>query len=173
MFCAICGTEMQGEFCPACGARAGQARGAASPFPQTAPATDIGLRAGAYLIDLLPLIPVVLLLGWIPIIGGMLLGLILSSYWLLRDIAGAGLGKTILGLRVVFKDGSPSAASSRILRNLPLAVGPALLIIPFFGYFLAPPVTVIVLVTEIVLLVTKNERLGDMLAGTTVLKKVA
>ena len=164
MFCSVCGGPLQGNFCPSCAAR-GQASA------QAGPTTDVALRVGAVLIDVIPALIAGGIFGWIPIIGAMILGLVLSAYWLLRDIGGASLGKMLLGLIVVKKDGSPSGTSERILRNVPLCIGPALLMIPFMGYVLAPPIAAILNITELVLLVTKQERLGDMLAGTTVIKK--
>lgn len=170
MFCSNCGNNLQGEFCPSCGARAGQAgiynAGASL-------GTDVGLRVGAYLLDVIPAILVGLAVGWIPLVGAIMLGFILLAYWLLRDITGSSMGKLILGLRVVGKDGSPSGPMQRVLRNLPIAVGPAMLIIPLAGYAIAPPVAGILILTEAVLLLAKKERLGDMLAGTTVVKKTA
>jgi uncharacterized RDD family membrane protein YckC len=137
------------------------------------PVTDVGLRVGAYLIDVIPAILAGLAVGWIPIVGAVMLGFILFAYWLLRDITGSSIGKLVLGLRVVKKDGSPSGIKERILRNLPIAAGPGLLIIPLAGYAIAPPMAGILILTESVLLLAKNERLGDMLAGTTVVKKAA
>jgi uncharacterized RDD family membrane protein YckC len=131
------------------------------------------MRIGGYLIDVIPTVLMGLVLGWIPIIGAVILGFVLLAYWLLRDITGASLGKLVLGLVVVKKDGTPSGTKERILRNLPLAIGPAMLIIPLAGYVIAPSVAGIIVLTEIVLLLAKQERLGDMLAGTTVIKKTA
>ena len=161
---------MQTEFCPNCGARAGQAT---AHRMSAGPVTDVGLRAGAYLIDVIPAILAGIAVGWIPIVGAVMLGFILLAYWLLRDITGSSLGKLVLGLRVVKKDGSPSGAKERILRNLPIAAGPCLLIIPLAGYAIAPPIAGILIVTEAVLLLAKKERMGDMLAGTTVIKRAA
>jgi uncharacterized RDD family membrane protein YckC len=169
MFCTNCGSNVEGEFCTNCGARPGLTDAAASAIP----VTDVGLRVAGYLLDAIPAIVVGLLVGWIPVVGAIILGFILLIYWLLRDIAGSSLGKLILGLKVVKKDGSPSGASQRILRNLPIAFGPALLIIPLAGYVIAPVVAVILILTEAILLLTKKERMGDMLAGTTVVKKSA
>lgn len=167
MYCPNCGTNVQGEFCQSCGARAG-----ASNYNAGAGlATNVGLRVGAYLLDVIPAILAGLAVGWIPIIGAVMLGFILLAYWLLRDITGSSIGKLILGLKVVKKDGSPSGAMQRVLRNLTIAVGPALLIIPLAGYAIAPPITGVLILTEAVLLLAKRERLGDMLAGTTVVKK--
>lgn len=137
------------------------------------PVTDVGLRAAGYLIDLIPAIVVGLAIGWIPIIGAVILGFVLFTYWLLRDITGSSIGKLILGLQVVKKDGFPSGIKERIVRNLPIAIGPAMLIIPLAGYVIAPPIAGILFLIEVVLLLAKKERLGDMLAGSTVVKKAA
>ena len=112
----FCGVQMTGEACRECGNLAPPPATAVfvQPVPPLAtPVSDIGIRIGAYLIDLLPLIPVVVPLSFIPIIGAMLIGLIVSSYWLLRDITGASLGKLVLGLRVVGKNGMPTSVPSR------------------------------------------------------------
>jgi uncharacterized RDD family membrane protein YckC len=100
------------------------------------------------LLDAIPAIVAGLLVGWIPVVGAIILGFIPLIYWLFRDIAGSSLGKLILGMKVVKKDGSPSAALQRMLRNLPIAFGPALLIIPLAGYVIAPVVAFILILTE-------------------------
>jgi uncharacterized RDD family membrane protein YckC len=167
MFCSSCGTNVQpGNTCPSCGVLAAQAASAAPP-------SEVGVRIGGYLLDVIPAIIAGLAVGWIPIIGAVILGFLLLAYWLLRDITGASLGKLILGLVVVKKDGSPSGVKERLLRNVPLAIGPSMLIIPLAGYALAPPIAGILVLTEAILLLAKKERLGDMLAGTTVVKKAA
>src|SRR5947207_15688132 len=101
--------------------------------------TEKGVRVAGYLIDLLPAV-LIGLIGLIPIAGIILAGLLLTPYWLLRDIGGASLGKIVLGTRVTRKDGSPASVGARVLRNIPLAIGPALMIIPFPGHRLAPSV---------------------------------
>ena len=171
-FCTNCGSVVPdaSQYCGGCGAKAGQAT---APVATTGPSTDVGLRTGAYLIDVIPAVIVSLAVGWIPIVGAIMVGFILLAYWLLRDITGSSLGKLVLGLTVVRKDGSPSGPKDRILRNLSIAIGPALLIIPLAGYAIAPPIAGILVLTEAVLLLSKKERLGDMLAGTTVVKKAA
>jgi len=167
MFCSNCGAIMEGELCSSCGPSVG----ATASGTSVGPVTDVGLRAGGYLIDVIPSVLMGLAIGWIPIVGAVILGFLLLGYWLLRDITGSSIGKLILGLQVVKKDGTPSTAKERILRNLPIAIGPAMLIIPLAGYVIAPPIASILIVTEAVLLLAKKERLGDMLAGTTVVKK--
>ena len=174
MFCSSCGTNVEGQFCPKCGLAVGGV--AVPPAPDGVSVNlpeEVGLRCAAYLIDVIPAVIVGFMLGWIPIIGAIILGFILLAYWLLRDIAGGSLGKLVLGLKVVKKDGSESGPKERQLRNVTLAIGPSMLIIPFAGYAIAPVVAGLIILTETVLLLAKKERLGDMLAGTTVVKKSA
>ena len=129
-----------------------------------------GIRAAGYLIDVIPAC-ILGLFGMIPIIGVIIAGLLLLPYWLLRDITGRSLAKMLLGLEVVKKDGSPASMGARILRNLPIAIGPAFLIIPLLGYFIAPIVAVPLMLTEMIMLLTQGYRLGDRLAGTTVVRR--
>jgi len=140
--------------------------------PQDAaiPASQLGLRITGYLIDVVPAC-VLGLFGLIPIFGPIIAGLVLAPYWLLRDIAGASLGKLILGTRIITKNGLSARAGARVLRNVPLAVGPAFLIIPFLGYVLGPAISLLAVLIESILLVLRGERLGDRLAKTIVVKK--
>jgi uncharacterized RDD family membrane protein YckC len=131
---------------------------------------DKGTRVAGYLIDVLPAI-VLGLFGLIPIMGPIMAGLMLTPYWLLRDVTGSSLGKLILRTMVVRKDGQPASAGARVLRNVPLAIGPALLIIPLVGYFLGPATAGIAVLVEGIMLLTQGERVGDRIAGTTVVKK--
>ena len=173
MFCTSCGTSFEGQFCPSCGARAGAAAPQAGA-PAAAPISIdnvTGLRIGAVLIDVIPIIIVSVVFGWIPIAGLMLTGLIGIAYWLLRDINGASLGKILLGLKVVKKDLSPSETKDRILRNVTLVPGYVMMLIPLAGYVLAPAISFCMGVLELVFLLTQKERLGDRIAGTTVVRK--
>ena len=70
-------------------------------------AADKGIRVAGYLIDVLPAI-VLGLFALIPIMGPIMAGLLLTPYWLLRDITGSSLGKLILRTMVVRKDGQPA-----------------------------------------------------------------
>ncbi len=152
-----------------------QPAAAAMPMPQpTTPAAvnAIGIRFAAVLIDVIPAI-IIGLVGIIPIIGQLIAGVVLGCYWLLRDINGASLGKLALGLVVVMADGSPSDQSARIKRNIPLCVGHFLFAIPFIGYIIGLPIIIIVNLTEVIMLLTQGHRLGDRLAGTTVVRKAA
>jgi uncharacterized RDD family membrane protein YckC len=80
----------------------------------------------------------------------------LFSYWLLIEgLIGQTPGKLISGIVVVKTDGSPCTISASIIRNL-LMVFDALL----FGI----PGLLLILVTE------RNQRLGDLAAGTVVVR---
>jgi uncharacterized RDD family membrane protein YckC len=169
MVCPSCGADVQDKICPKCRAKA--APGAVVPPARVE--TDAVLRAGAFLIDVMPAIVAWYAIIWIPIVGGVVLGIVLLDYWLLRDITGASLGKMALGLRVVKKDGSSSDLKERILRNVTLAIGPALLIAPMLSPEIPVAAAGILALVEGVFLWVKDARLGDRLAGTTVVKKAA
>jgi len=130
----------------------------------------IGPRAAAYLIDLLPAL-VISVVGVVPLVGQLIAGLLLGCYWLLRDITGASLGKLLLGLRVSRDDGTQSTVGARIGRNIPLTLGPFLVAIPLIGYIIGPPVALISLVVEVILLMTQGSRLGDKIARTAVMRR--
>lgn len=132
---------------------------------------DKGTRVVGYLIDVLP--PIILTpFGLIPIAGAMIIGVCLAPYWLLRDVTGNSLGKIVLKTRVVMGNGEEASVGARIIRNIPLAIGPAFLIIPILGYVLAPSISFIVILIEGIMTLTQGERLGDRLAGTAVVKKI-
>lgn len=127
-------------------------------------------RVAGYFIDCLPPL-LTIVFAWIPFVGIIFAGIVLTPYWLLRDITGASLGKLLLGLRVASKDGQPASAGARMLRNVPLILGPVCMMIPFLGYLFAGPVSVIVILVEGIMLLSQGERLGDRLAKTTVVNK--
>jgi len=128
-----------------------------------------GSRAAAYLIDSIAATLISLPVIWIPIIGVSAAGSLLLPYWLLRDITTRSLGKMVLGLRVVAKDGARAGVAARTFRNLPLAVVPALLIFPLFGIFLAMAASPIPII-EAILLFVRGRRFGDRIAGTSVVQ---
>ncbi len=172
VFCTNCGAGMEpGQPCANCAVR--QAAAATQQAVTTAIPDVVGLRALGYIIDVVPVMIVGAAIGWIPIIGAMIFGVILLGYWLMRDYWGHSLGKIVLGLEVVKKDGSPADTKARVLRNVTIAVGPAMLILPVIGYVLGPVLSLICIVTEIIMLLVNKERIGDRLAGTTVVKKAA
>jgi uncharacterized RDD family membrane protein YckC len=138
-------------------------------FSATVPA-DKASRVVGYLIDVAPLL-VFSLISLIPIIGVIVYGIFLVFYWLLRDITGASLGKLIVGLRVVSKDGSPAGLGARVIRNLTIATPGVMLAIPFAGYVAGPSCGVLVTLAEAIMLLGTGERIGDRIAGTMVVKK--
>jgi uncharacterized RDD family membrane protein YckC len=134
-------------------------------------AAGAGQRVAAYIIDVIPAC-VLGLFGLIPVIGPIIVGLVLTPYWLFRDITGGSLGKIVTGIEVMARDGSPAPTGARILRNLPIALGPMLLIIPILGMFIGPPVAALVIIAEGILVLSNGERIGDRIAGTRVVQKV-
>jgi uncharacterized RDD family membrane protein YckC len=131
---------------------------------------DKWLRVAGYLLDCLPTL-LLIFFAWIPIAGLILAGLFLVPYWLLRDVTGASLGKLLIGLKVVGKDGRQTSTGARILRNVPLILGPLCMLIPILGYIFAGPVAAIVVLVEGIMLLSQGERLGDRLAKTAVVRK--
>jgi uncharacterized RDD family membrane protein YckC len=144
-------------------------QGLASPVSLAA--AHKATRVAAYLIDALAAVLLVNLVGFIPSAGIYLAVFCLLPFWLLRDVTGASLGKLLLRLKVVTLDGQPATLGPRILRNLPLAIGPLCALIPYLGYFFAAPLALIVILFEGLLLLTQGHRLGDRLANTTVVRK--
>lgn len=101
----------------------------------------------------------------------MINGLILMLYWLLSDVTGCSLGKLAVGTQVVKRDGTVAGVRARIARTIPIAIGPALLLIPLFGYILALVVSIPVILLEDIHSLAVCERLGDKLAGTAVVNR--
>jgi uncharacterized RDD family membrane protein YckC len=180
--CVSCGGLLASDeiFCGKCGTRSQVSTASGlSPNRETAsgPVTttnvilaDKGVRVAGYLIDVLPTL-LLALVAWIPIVGIIFMGLVLVPYWLLRDVTGGSLGKLLLGLKVVARDGSPATVGARILRNVPLILGPACAIVPFLGYIFTIPVSGTVILIEGIMLLSQGERLGDRLAKTIVVRK--
>jgi uncharacterized RDD family membrane protein YckC len=135
---------------------------------------DPGLRLVGYLIDILPWIVLISVISMIPFVGwifAILLAPILTvSYILLRDFQGASLGKHLLGMRVIGKDGREATTGARILRNLPLAIPAMFTIIPILGYILGGLVGFVVVLTEVITILSTGERVGDKIAKTMVVK---
>lgn len=143
---------------------------AAISKPAELASADKWVRVAGYFLDCLPTL-ILILFAWIPLAGIILAGLVLIPYWLLRDITGASLGKLLLGLKVVSKDGGTASTGARMLRNLPLILGPICMLIPLLGYIFAGPVAATVVLVEGILLLSQGERLGDRIAKTAVVKK--
>ena len=84
----------------------------------------------------------------------------------LRDIAGSGPGKTLMGLTVAQATGAPSSVVTRVIRNVPLVCGLVLQDVGFPLQFLGALTAVEVLCVW----VTNDQRLGDFLARTRVVR---
>lgn len=173
MFCDNCGQALPDSslMCKSCGQSfAATADTDILATSATLVRADKGIRVAGYLIDVIPA-ALLGLFSLIPVVGPMIVGLLLTPYWLLRDVGGASLEKLVLRTRIVRENGQPAGAGARVLRNLPLAIGPAFLIIPLLGYVLGPGITGLIVLVEAVMLLTQGYRVGDRLAGTIVIKK--
>jgi uncharacterized RDD family membrane protein YckC len=141
-------------------------------MPQTAmvaktKATPIERFLGMF-IDALMLVPVYLVLMFIPFVGWAAAALIAAAWWVLRDAKGISVGKKVMGLEVIAKSGLPATEEQLMKRNYTIAGGAAAGVIPFAG----PLIGAVVNLVEGILLLTKGERYGDEMAGTMVVKKV-
>ena len=194
MVCPNCGRVLPeiASFCDNCGTVASSRAPATSglsplavsafpsPYPHTGPvlATSAGLveegrgkRVVGFLIDLIPAL-LLALLNFLPFIGWMFHGLLSALYWLLRDVGGASLGKIAMSSVVYSQDGRPANTGQRILRNVPLAIPGILGVIPFVGVGLHV-FALLLFVAEMFALLLTGRRIGDRLAGTTVVRKQA
>lgn len=95
------------------------------------------------------------------------------AYILIGDglFDGRSVGKLLMGLRVVSATASePCSMKESIMRNAPLGAGLLLLKLPWIGWIF---LVVICVVEFLILLGSRNGmRLGDELAGTTVIEVV-
>lgn len=131
---------------------------------------DLGKRLAAVLIDGI----LAGIVGLVPVVGP----IVGAAYMLLRDgleldfMDQRSLGKKALKLRPVTLDGRNIDMAASIKRNIPFAIGPAIMIVPVLGWLLAPVVALIIGVIEIVLVLTDEQgrRLGDKLAETVVIE---
>lgn len=149
-----------------------EAEGASSTFDvtKTAGKADLGKRFIAALIDGVLASVVV----FVPVIGA----LIGAAYMLVRDglefdfMKNRSIGKHVMKLRPVRLDGGPVDITTSIKRNIPFAIGPAIMIIPIIGWIIGPIVAMAIGVIEIVLVLTDSEgrRLGDKFADTKVIE---
>ena len=93
-----------------------------------------------------------------------------AAYLFLRDVAGASPGKLAVGLRVVAKDRAPAALWRLPRRNVLLALTPALS--AFMTYGMAAVAASLPITLESFYLVARDERIGDRIAGTKVVRRV-
>lgn len=142
----------------------------AAPPASTAGKADLGKRLVAAIIDGV----LVGVLGVVPVIGG----LVGAAYMLVRDgmeldfMDRRSIGKKVMKLRPVRLDGQAMDLSASARRNLPFAIGPAIMIIPILGWVIGPIVALVIGLIEVVLVLTDPEgrRLGDKWADTKVIE---
>ena len=132
-------------------------------------------RFVAALIDgVISLIPAV-----VPIIGGVIGvvydltkdGLVFS---LTRDDQwkNVSIGKKVMGIKVVRVDGSDITVADSVKRNITLAAGSIIAIVPVIGWVVGSVVGALLGILEIILVLVDPDgrRLGDKLAGTWVVE---
>lgn len=103
------------------------------------------------------------------IFGGIYLGLSDSF------AGGQSVGKKFIGFRVIsIEDGEPCDVKKSLIRNLPFLVSMAPSIIPFWGWLISLLVGVPIVALELYLLfrLDSGNRLGDVMADTTVVTMV-
>ena len=165
-FCSNCGTPFSST------ASASQSSPASGSSVLPAAKEELFRRAIAYLLDLAPVL-VLAMLHFIPFLGWITFGALTSAWWLLRDINGASLGKSIVGSMVLTKSGHLCTTNQLILRNVTLAIPAILHMIPLFGILIGPIAALIIWPIEVLVLLITGRRIGDRLAGTDVFRKFA
>ena len=121
-------------------------------------------------------------IGWVVVAIPVLGGIVSTLYLLLKDglmfqitndleWKNKSIGKKIMGIEVETEDGSTVDLAASARRNIPLAIGSVIAIIPVLGWVIGPLVAMILGIVEIVLVLTDPEgrRLGDRLAKTRVI----
>ncbi|MFP4200455.1 MAG: RDD family protein [Bacillota bacterium] len=88
------------------------------------------------------------------------------------DFRNRSIGKKMLGLEVAVSRLKPYVTwEVSIRRNLPLAIGNIIMIIPLLGWVVGPVVGLVAAIVEIVMVLASEDgrRIGDRLADTTVI----
>jgi uncharacterized RDD family membrane protein YckC len=137
---------------------------ASAAVPRTK-ASNLDRFVGAF-IDGIILVPVYIVLFFIPIIGWIVGAAIGTAWWLLRDAKGISIGKKVMNLEVVSKDGGPATQDQLMKRNFTMAAAAGLGAIPIVG-LLGSAISLV----EGILVLAKGERYGDTMANTMVVKK--
>jgi uncharacterized RDD family membrane protein YckC len=127
------------------------------------------VRIGGFAIDFVILVILVPVIGAVPY----LYPVIATGYILLRDTNGASLGKLMLGCQVLSKNGAPATTKQLILRNLIFVLGDivAWVPIPWLGAAVDALGFGGLAMLEGICLLVMGERIGDMIAGTMVVKR--
>lgn len=138
---------------------------------------DPMMRLLSWVIDMLLLlvclVPIIIF-GFVPFIGLIIIWLgiplVAITFHLLRDTTGASPGKSLLGMKVMAKDGAEAPNSSRVLRNVLFAIPAAFMILPIIGHVIGGLLSFALVVTELIMLLSTGERIGDRIANTVVIK---
>ena len=87
---------------------------------------------------------------------------------------GQSLGKMVFGLEVLTRDGQPCDLKASLYRNIPFVLSLIFGIIPLVGWILLVIVGIPLVLIELWLVAVDDHgsRLGDRIAGTTVLERV-
>ena len=85
---------------------------------------------------------------------------------------GQSLGKMVFGLEVIMPDGSPCDVRSSIYRNIPFELALLFAAVPLLGWILLIIAGIPILLIELWLVIADHDghRLGDRVAGTTVIE---
>jgi len=85
---------------------------------------------------------------------------------------GQSLGKMVFGLEVVTSDGSPCDLKASIYRNIPFELALLFAAVPLLGWILLIIAGIPILLIELWLVIADHNgsRLGDRIAGTTVIE---
>ncbi len=125
---------------------------------------------GGILAFVLPVIGVLLSVAYILLKDGVMYQITKDDQWRNKSI-----GKKIMNLRVISLDGATVDMAVSAKRNIPLAIGSAIAVIPIIGWVLGPIVAVVFAIIELVLFMTdeKGQRFGDRWANTQVINDSA
>ena len=87
---------------------------------------------------------------------------------------GQSLGKMVFGLEVVTSDGSPCDLKASIYRNIPFELALLFASVPLLGWILLIIAGIPILLIELWLVIADHNgsRLGDRIAGTTVVELI-
>ena len=121
------------------------------------------------LIDVAPLLVVTTVISVFvgPYDVSMTAARVIAGLWLLlKDVAGASPGKRLVGVRVADREGDPVGRGRKVVRNITLAGAPLLMGVPILGSLFA-----VIFAAEMALVLASRERLGDRLAGTTIIRR--